>query len=358
MAILKLEDISMKYERKYILDGLNLTIEHGELLVLLGESGCGKTSLLKIVAGIINPEKGKIYANEEDITDTPPQKRKIGYVPQAQVLFPHMKIRDNIKFGLEAHRYSKEEIEKKILWVAAITQIEDLLDRFPSEISGGQKQRVALARAVVFEPLILLLDEPLSSIDATGRESLALTIRRIQKETETTTLYVTHNQEEARLISDRVGIIYDGKVQQIGKVIDIDNDPNNYLIAKIMGTANIWSVLYQEKEKGRTVLMTDIGKIPLVRKTDRKITGIKIEPTDIAISLDIDQIETEDSVVFYGTIKSIIQRDEDTFRMVVELEGDTIEYVKVDVRKTFLEKPVKPNQKVSLTIDTKAVHLL
>ena len=116
MAILKLEDISMKYERKYILDGLNLTIEHGELLVLLGESGCGKTSLLKIVAGIINPEKGKIYANEEDITDTPPQKRKIGYVPQAQVLFPHMKIRDNIKFGLEAHKYSKEEIEKKILW--------------------------------------------------------------------------------------------------------------------------------------------------------------------------------------------------------------------------------------------------
>ena len=217
MTKLELKEISMKYERKYILENLILDVNHGELLVLLGESGCGKTTLLKIIAGIIEPEKGEILMDGENITHLAPQKRKIGYVPQAQVLFPHMKIKENISFGLEAHKFDKQEIENKIKWVAELTQIEELLDRYPSEISGGQKQRVALGRAMAIEPNLLLLDEPLSSIDASGRESLALTIRRIQKETETTTLYVTHNQEEARLISDRVALMYDGKIQQIGE---------------------------------------------------------------------------------------------------------------------------------------------
>ena len=361
MANLILKEISMRYERKYILDTLNLEINHGELVVLLGESGCGKTTLLKIVAGIIESEKGKVIVDNEDITDKPPQKRKIGYVPQAQVLFPHMKVKENIKFGLEAHKYSKEEIEKKILWVSELTQIKDLLDRYPSEISGGQKQRVALARAVVIEPKILLLDEPLSSIDATGRESLALTIRRIQTETETTTLYVTHNQEEARLISDRVGVIYDGRIQQIGKVIEIDNKPKNYLIAKIMGTTNIWSVLYQEKREKRTILTTDIGKINLKAKLERKVTGIKIDPSDFEISFGLTKEEKEnvaDYLDLEGTVKSIIQKEKDVIRIVVELNVEPIEYVKVDVKKTFLDKTIKPNQEIFLRINPKVVQLL
>ena len=200
MVSVKIENLSMGYEKKLIIENFDLEIYEGELLVLLGESGCGKTSLLKILAGIIPPEEGKIFFDQEEITDLTPQKRKVGYVPQAQVLFPHMKVKQNISFGLEAHKLPKEEIEERIKWISEITQIQELLERFPSEISGGQKQRVALARALAIKPNLLLLDEPLSSIDASGRESLALTIRRIQKETGITTLYVTHNQEESRLM--------------------------------------------------------------------------------------------------------------------------------------------------------------
>ncbi|MCG3260685.1 MAG: ABC transporter ATP-binding protein, partial [Candidatus Heimdallarchaeota archaeon] len=142
MVKVKINNLSMKYEKKLIIDDFELEIIDGELLVLLGASGCGKTSLLKIIAGIIEPEEGTIIFDEKDITNYTPQKRKVGYVPQAQVLFPHMKVKQNISFGLEANKLSKDEIKERITWIAEITQIQDLLDRFPSEISGGQKQRV------------------------------------------------------------------------------------------------------------------------------------------------------------------------------------------------------------------------
>ena len=283
MVSVKIENLSMGYEKKLIIENFDLEIYEGELLVLLGESGCGKTSLLKILAGIIPPEEGKIFFDQEEITDLTPQKRKVGYVPQAQVLFPHMKVKQNISFGLEAHKLPKEEIEERIKWISEITQIQELLERLPSEISGGQKQRVALARALAIKPNLLLLDEPLSSIDASGRESLALTIRRIQKETGITTLYVTHNQEESRLISDRVAVMYDGNIQQIGSVIEVDNNPINYLIAKIMGSSNIWSADHIDSKEGKTTVFTSIGVFKLPYSIDKKITGIRIPPSSFKI---------------------------------------------------------------------------
>ncbi|MHA1476206.1 MAG: ABC transporter ATP-binding protein, partial [Promethearchaeota archaeon] len=230
MTYLKLQNIHMKYQNEYIINDLNLNVQRGELLILLGSSGCGKTSLLKIIAGLIHPEKGEIIIEDQDITEFSPQRREIGYVPQSQVLFPHLNIKENIAFGLRARNKenSKDAFEQKIQDVAKLAQIEDLLERFPSEISGGQKQRVALARAIVIKPKLLLLDEPLSSIDASSRESLALMIKRIQRETKTTTIYVTHNQQEARLIADRVAIMYNGIIQQSGTMINIDNNPKNF----------------------------------------------------------------------------------------------------------------------------------
>jgi ABC-type sugar transport system ATPase subunit len=355
MAGLLMKEISMKYEKKLILENLDLEVKHGELLVLLGESGCGKTTLLKIVAGIIQPEKGTIYVDDTEITDLSPQVRQIGYVPQAQVLFPHMKVKQNIAFGLEARKLTKEVIEKKIHWIADLIDISELLDRYPREISGGQKQRVALARAMAIEPHILLLDEPLSSIDATGREALALTIRRIQKETSTTTLYVTHNGDEARLISDRVAVIYDGKIQQIGKVLGVEQHPRNYLIARILGSPNIWPILYTKK-KEKTMLSTQICDIFIQDEVNSKITGIKIPPSIISISKT--QIEDPNLVVLKCFVKTMIEKSEDEYRLILDLKDNPSEYIKVDCSRVEYEKHVTENKEIYIYFNPLEVILL
>jgi len=352
VAKLSIKEISMKYEKKLILENLNLEVKHGELLVLLGESGCGKTTLLKIVAGIIQPEKGSIYVDDTEISNFSPQVRQIGYVPQAQVLFPHMKVKQNIAFGLEARNFTKGTVEKKIHWIADLVDISDLLNRYPRELSGGQKQRVALARAMAIEPHILLLDEPLSSIDATGREALALTIRRIQKETSTTTIYVTHNGDEARLISDRVAVIYDGKIQQIGKVLNVEQHPRNYLIAKILGSPNIWPILYTKK----TMLSTPICDISIQEKISSKITGIKI-PTSI-ISISKNQIEDPNLVVLKCFVKTMIEKSEDEFRLILDLKDNPSEYIKVDCTRAEYEKSITENKEINIYFNPLEVILL
>ncbi len=356
MVNVNIKSLSMKYEKKLIIDNFDLEILDGELLVLLGESGCGKTSLLKIIAGIIQPEEGEILFDQEDITDFKPQRRKVGYVPQAQVLFPHMNIKRNIAFGLEAHKLPKEEVEERIKWISEITQIQELLERLPSEISGGQKQRVALARALAIKPNLLLLDEPLSSIDASSRESLALTIRRIQKETEITTLYVTHNQEESRLISDRVAVMYDGKIQQIGSVIEVDKIPKNYLIAKIMGTPNIWSVDYINSKDEGTKLSTSIGTFNLPFKIDRKITGIRVPPTSIKITQN--DCALEDNLELHGRVKSIIEKDEEYYRLVIDLEDTNHEYIKADCKKATFNIDTASNKILKICVSSSEVVLI
>ena len=353
MVKVNIKDLSMKYEKKYILDNLNLDINQGELLVILGESGCGKTTLLKIIAGIIEPEKGSIFINDQDITHFSPQKRKVGYVPQAQVLFPHMTVQDNIKFGLEAQKISKNAIKQNLEWVTNLIQIEDLLLRYPREISGGQKQRIALARAMAIKPDILLLDEPLSSIDAPGRESLALTIRSIQKETETTTVYVTHSSEEARLISDRVAIMYDGRIQQIGRIFEIDQKPNNYLIAKIMGIDNVWPILYLSENQLGTKITLPIGDIQLNKKLHSKITGVRIKPSSLSI-LDSEKGDNDKSC-FHVIVKSIIELNEDTIRLIVDVKNIPSEYIKVDCSKIDFNKNYKTKTELKLEINPEEV---
>ncbi len=357
MVNVSINEVSMKYEKKYILDGLNLNIHNGELLVILGESGCGKSTLLKIIAGIIEPETGHIYFNKEEITNLPPQKRKIGYVPQAQVLFPHMTVEDNIKFGLEARKLSKEQVESKLEWIANLTQIRELFSRFSREISGGQKQRVALARAMAIEPEVLLLDEPLSSIDASGRESLALSIRRIQKQTQTTTIYVTHSSDEARLISDRVAVMYDGKIQQIGKLLEIDQKPLNYLVAKIMGIDNVWPVEFITKDKKGSILSVPIGKIQLDRKIQSKISGIKINPSSFSIYSDKTK-NKDDLIIFQGTVKSVVELDDETFRLIVDIKDTLSEYIKVDCLRDQINKELNVDTSITLAITPKDVVLI
>ncbi|TFH29143.1 MAG: ABC transporter ATP-binding protein [Promethearchaeota archaeon] len=276
MAFLEISSLRLKYQNEYILDQFTLSVQKGELLVLLGESGCGKTSLLKILLGILQPEEGTITLERIPITNLPPQKRKMGYVPQAQVLFPHMTVKQNVYFGLDVHKEidnPQDNYAKAIM----LTQLTALEDRYPAELSGGQQQRVALARAIAIQPRILLLDEPLSSIDASGREELALTIRRIQQETQTTIIYVTHNHEEARLIADRIAVIFDGRVQQLGLTRAVYHSPVNYSVAQILGKENVWPILGVNNQQNQPLITTPVGNFPLsIRNLSASVGNLSV----------------------------------------------------------------------------------
>ena len=220
-------------------DDMNLTIESGTLVGLLGPSGCGKSTTLFMLSGLQSPTDGKIIFGESDVTQLEPQKRGIGLVFQNYALYPHMTVEENIKFPLVNMKVDKKEIPERVMRAAKIVQIDNLLDRKPSELSGGQQQRVAIARALVKEPDVLLLDEPLSNLDARLRLQTREEIKRIQQETGITTVFVTHDQEEAMSISDVIVVMKLGVVQQVGKPQDIYDNPCNLFVAKFLGTPPI-----------------------------------------------------------------------------------------------------------------------
>lgn len=218
-------------------------IPDGELIGLLGPSGCGKSTTLNLISGLQKPTDGKIFFGEDDVTELPPESRGIGLVFQNYALYPHLTVKQNILFPLQnlkgKEKLSKEEMLKKADEAAGLVQIRELMDRKPGELSGGQQQRVAIARALVKMPKVLLLDEPLSNLDARLRLQTREEIRRIQQETKITTIFVTHDQEEAMSISDRIVVMKDGILQQIGKPQEVYDNPANLFVAKFLGTPPI-----------------------------------------------------------------------------------------------------------------------
>ena len=221
----------------------NFEIPDGTLVGLLGPSGCGKSTALNLISGLAEPTEGKVLFGDEDVTALPPEKRGVGLVFQNYALYPHMTVRQNILFPLQnlkgPQKLSKEEMEKRVNEAAALVQIEQLMDRKPSEMSGGQQQRVAIARALVKTPRVLLLDEPLSNLDARLRLQTREEIRRIQRKTGVTTIFVTHDQEEAMSISDLIVVMKEGAVHQIGKPQDVYDEPADSFVAKFLGTPPI-----------------------------------------------------------------------------------------------------------------------
>ena len=220
-------------------NNMNLTVPSGKLIALLGPSGCGKSTTLYMIAGLHAPTEGEIFFGEDNVTEVPPEKRGIGLVFQNYALYPHLTVRQNIAFPLENEKVPKPEKEKIVHEMAKLVDIEPYLDRKPSELSGGQQQRVAIARALAKKPRVLLLDEPLSNLDARLRLQTREEIRRIQKETGITTIFVTHDQEEAMSISDEIVVMRDGVIQQIGKPQEVYDAPANLFVAKFLGTPQI-----------------------------------------------------------------------------------------------------------------------
>ncbi len=238
MSNLKLISIQKNYGKVKAIDNLNLEVQDGELVTLLGPSGCGKTTTLRTISGFLAPSSGEIYINDRRITDIPPERRGIGLVFQNYALWPHMTVFQNLAFGLQMRKLPKDEIKRRVKQRLETVRLEEYENRYPRELSGGQQQRVALARALVLEPDILLLDEPLSNLDALLREKMRFEIARIHKESGVTTVYVTHDQTEAMVISDRIIILNKGRIMQQGKPEDIYENPANKFVASFMGNTS------------------------------------------------------------------------------------------------------------------------
>ncbi|MCS7221381.1 MAG: ABC transporter ATP-binding protein [Anaerolineae bacterium] len=239
MAFLSLRDISKTFGSIQAVVDFNLEVEKGEFVAFLGPSGCGKTTTLRMIAGFEQPTAGRILLENEDITDQPPNRRNIGMVFQSYALFPNMTVAQNIGFGLRVRRMNRRQVEDRVREMLALIRMEEYGERYPYQLSGGQQQRVALARALAIRPRLLLLDEPLSALDAKIRLELRQEIRRIQQTLGITTIYVTHDQEEALSLSDRVVVMKEGRIEQIGTPFEIYNYPQTEFVASFVGQLNL-----------------------------------------------------------------------------------------------------------------------
>ena len=242
MSYIEFKDICKSYDgENQILKSINLNIEKGELVTLLGPSGCGKSTLLRSLAGLEQISSGKIILDGEDITNVPVQKRGIGMVFQQYSLFQNMNVEDNIAFGLKISKVAKKEIDERVKRVIEMVDLKGKEKRYPDQLSGGQQQRVAIARAIVMEPKVLLLDEPLSAIDAKLRRELQEKIKRVQKELKITTVFVTHDQDEAMIMSDKIHLMNQGIIEQSGNPVELYTHPVSKFAAEFIGHYNILS---------------------------------------------------------------------------------------------------------------------
>ena len=238
-VLVSLRDIFLRYDGEVILNHINLDIREKEFVTILGPSGCGKTTTLRIIGGFVEPESGEVIFDDKRINGTPPHKRNVNTVFQKYSLFPHLNVFDNVAFGLKLKKLPKKEIKEKVLKMLAIVDLKGYEKRSVAKLSGGQQQRVAIARALVCDPAIILLDEPLGALDLKLRKSMQLELKEIQQQTEKTFIYVTHDQEEALTMSDRVVVMNNGVIEQIGTPEEVYNEPVNAFVADFIGEANI-----------------------------------------------------------------------------------------------------------------------
>lgn len=240
--VLQLKNINKYFGKNHVIKNVDLNFEKGHFITFLGPSGCGKTTLLRMIAGFYEPDEGEILLNGKNIEKVPPYDRNTAMVFQEYALFPHMNVFDNVSYGLRVKKKSKDEIEKRVKQALALMQLEGMEKRFPNQMSGGQQQRVAVARALVMNPEVLLLDEPLSNLDAKLRESVRVELRQIQQKMGLSTIYVTHDQSEALSMSDAIVVLKDGIVHQVGTPQEIYFEPKTAFVADFIGTTNLISL--------------------------------------------------------------------------------------------------------------------
>ena len=262
MSYIRFENLNKFFGKNHVLKDINLTVEKGQLVTLLGPSGCGKSTLLRCLAGLEVVTSGKVFLDGNDITEVNPRDRGIGMVFQQYSLFPNLSTFQNVAFGLKMKKEPGKEIETKVKQILALVGLTDKIDQYPAQLSGGQQQRVALARAIVTEPKVLLLDEPLSAIDALLRRNLQIEIRRIQKELNITTVFVTHDQDEAMVMSDVIHLLNIGFIEQSGTAIDLYSRPRTKFAASFIGNYNIFTAEEFGKAVNEKLNCTDVAIRP------------------------------------------------------------------------------------------------
>ena len=324
--IIKINNLIKTFGRITAVDQVNLQVKRGELMTLLGPSGCGKTTLLRCITGHLKPDEGKIFIDGNDVTDVPTHKRKLGMVFQTFALFPHMTAYENTEFPLKIRGYSKENVKERVEEAIDMVRLKGWENQYPRQLSGGQQQRIGLARALVYRPKILLMDEPLSNLDAKLREQMRFEIKDLQSQLNLTTVYVTHDQEEALALSDSVAIMNEGKIHQVGTPEEIYDNPRTKFVADFIGLANfIKGRLIEFDSLGRALVSAeDVGHLiaPMSEnlKKGEELLAL-IRSSDIHL-LDADDNENMENV-FDGLIeKATYLGDKVDYRIIA---GDNLE---------------------------------
>jgi spermidine/putrescine transport system ATP-binding protein len=322
----EIENVTKRFGDFVAVKGMNLKIKKGEFFSMLGPSGCGKTTTLRMVAGFEQPTEGEIYLANTPVAGVPPYKRPVNTVFQSYALFPHLSTWENIAFGLKRKGVEKKEIEQRVAEAIAMVEMESMKDRKPVQLSGGQQQRVALARALVNRPTVLLLDEPLGALDAKLRKAMQLELKKLQSDVGITFIYVTHDQEEALTMSDRLAVMSQGLVEQIGTPTAIYENPESAFVANFIGVSNIYlsdviridnGVAECRTDKGLGVLVSLHGKD--VKAGDK--VGVVIRPEKFAIAPAEKAVDVADREnVFDGVIKAVVYIGSVT-QFIVDVEG-------------------------------------
>lgn len=287
-----------------VLDDICLTVARGEFVTLLGSSGCGKTTTLRIIAGLEQTDSGSVWINGQDVTKLPPDKRDVNTVFQNYALFPHMNVAENIGYGLKLRKVPRGEIKKKVAQMLELVQLEGYEKRKPSELSGGQKQRVAIARALVNNPKVLLLDEPLGALDLQLRRAMQIELKHLQKKLGITFIYITHDQEEAINMSDRIAVMRDGRIEQIGTPDEIYNHPKTSYVATFVGNANILHGVAESIQGENAIVKIGNDRVIVKLETSQQDTGAKQHLTageNVTLAVRSENILLQETAVIGDT---------------------------------------------------------
>ncbi|MGC9182219.1 ABC transporter ATP-binding protein [Thermogladius sp.] len=351
MKEVRLTGVTKTFGTTVAVDNITLEVRKGEFFTLLGPSGCGKTTTLRMIAGFEKPDKGTIYIGEQVVNDLPPEKRNVGFVFQNYALFPHMTVFDNIAFPLKLKRYSHEEIRRRVKELLALVKLEGMENRYPRQLSGGQQQRVALARALAREPDVLLLDEPLSNLDALLRIELRRELKNIQRKTGVTAIYVTHDQDEAFSLSDRIAVMNRGRIEVLGSPDDVFEDPRTVFVARFLRYKNIFEVKVGDGYIEMFGRKFETKSFNIPSTSGRLYVGVR--PDVVVVSVTRPEKLESDKIVLEGKLVDKLFYGSDT-EVYIDVEGtELITYVP-----TSFANSIKPGDKVFLTIGKRDIKFL
>jgi putative spermidine/putrescine transport system ATP-binding protein len=354
VAQVNFERLQKSFGSQVVLDVDALEIREGEFFSLLGPSGCGKTTTLRCVAGLIDPDRGRVLIGNRDVTAVPTWQRNLGMVFQKYALFPHLTIGENVAYGLRERGVGRDEIARRVAEALALVSLPDTGHRLPNQVSGGQQQRVAIARAIVYRPDVLLLDEPLSNLDVKLRVVMRAELKRLQRTLGTTTIFVTHDQQEALALSDRIAVMRDGRVEQVGTPEEIYETPHSMFVADFVGATNLLRGVVRSVAEGEAAI--DIDGAGLVRAGIRD--GISTGQS-ISVTIKPERVQLGAATASEGLIAEIesIAYLGSAYSYVVRVGSQRLE-VRSPGGVTVSGRPAKHGDRMTVTFDVNAVRLL